>query len=515
MTLFGVTMPLDAAELVLADLFAEHAVLQREVSVPVWGWANAGEEVVVEFAGQSRSAKANASGAWRVEIGPLGASSEPRVLLVQSKTRNLQRKIGGVVVGEVWFASGQSNMQWGFSPSMQVLRNEVELNAALDSLVRQFTVKKQQAAEPLLRTGGSWHVCTRENLLKNGENGDSALAYFFARELRRALAVPVGVINASLGGMAIEAWTSDSAQRQVPELKTMLESREVMRLAFEREMEAYNTMLEVWKVATRQSEGGGTRAPPAPKRPVDPLRFITPARCFNGMVAQVIPYGIRGVIWYQGETNANSIEGGSLYRIQLPVLIADWRARWHCELPFAWVQLPNVNRGPGWMLVREAMLKSLAVPRTGMAVTIDIGEATNVHPKNKQEVARRLALWALGEVYGQKVAATCGPRPIAHAVRGAEIAICFKHTDGGLEASTGDSLRGFIVAAMDRRWRPASARIEGEKVIVSSTEVKEPVAVRYAWEPNPDGNLVNGAGLPASPFRTDDWPIAINGRDGA
>ena len=230
-----------------------------------------------------------------------------------------------------------------------------------------------------------------------------------------------------------------------------------------------------------------------------------PGGLFNGKIAPLIPYALGGVVWYQGEANTRG-GGGDDYSHQLPLLVTDWRSRWNDELPFAWVQLPNfVRPGEGWPRVREAMLKTLSLPRTGMAIAIDIGDPKNIHPKNKQEVGHRLALWALGDVYGRKVAATSGPLPAKHEVKGADVVVSFTHTNGGLAAKGGE-VKGFVIAGEDRAWKPATARIEGDKVIVSSAEVKVPVAVRYAWEDNPECNLANGAGLPASPFRTDDWP---------
>jgi sialate O-acetylesterase len=212
------------------------------------------------------------------------------------------------------------------------------------------------------------------------------------------------------------------------------------------------------------------------------------------------------VLWYQGEANTHPGKG-SFYQYQLPLLVTDWRKRWGEELPFAWVQLPNFNRpGEGWSLVREAMLKTLRLPKTGMAITVDIGEADNIHPKNKQEVGRRLSLWALGTVYDRKVPAISGPLPTGHETQGNKIIVAFKHIEGGLIAKDGD-LTGFLIAGGNKEWKPAQAVIDGDKVIVSSTEVAKPVAVRYAWASVAICNLFNGAGLPASPFRTDDWSV--------
>jgi len=213
---------------------------------------------------------------------------------------------------------------------------------------------------------------------------------------------------------------------------------------------------------------------------------------------------VKGMLWYQGEANSSDTRA-PLYVHQLSALVTDWRARWGEELPFAWVQLPNFTRpGEGWPLMRESMLKTLSLPKTGMAVTIDIGEAKDIHPKNKQEVGRRLSLWALGTVYGRKVAATSGPLPAGHEIKGAEVIVTLAHAEG-LKTRDGGPVKGFQLAGADKQWKPATARIEGAKLIVTSAEVAAPIALRYAWLDFPETNLVNSADLPASPFRTDDW----------
>jgi hypothetical protein len=274
----------------------------------------------------------------------------------------------------------------------------------------------------------------------------------------------------------------------------------------------YQKQLETWKENAAKRKAEGKPAGDQPEKPVNPREHKNyPANLFNGMIAPIIPYSIRGAIWYQGENNARG-EFAKLYETQLPLLIQDWRERWGAgNFPFAWVQLPNFQKirdgsGPGtdWAVMRESMLRSLAtVPNSGMAITIDVGDPTNIHPKNKQPVGHRLALWARATVYGENVPFS-GPLPAGNKIKGGEIAISFTHTDGGLMAKAGD-LKGFVIAGADHEWLPAQARVEGDQVIVSSPDVPSPVAVRYAWADNPECNLCNGAGLPASPFRTDTW----------
>jgi sialate O-acetylesterase len=333
----------------------------------------------------------------------------------------------------------------------------------------------------------------------------SATAYFFGRELHKTLGVPVGLINSSVGGTPIQSWISLQAQLQSPALKASAEAQ----LQAERDFDAngakaaYEVSLAKWKEDAEGAKAEGKEPPPAPHDPIaDRQKRGEGGGLFNGKIAPLIPYAIRGLIWYQGE--ANSGVRAPLYRDQLPVLIADWRARWGYDFPFIGVQLPNFGHGSNWPLLRETMLRTLKLKNTGMAIAIDIGETDNIHPKNKQEIGRRLALWALSEVYGQKVASFSGPLPDGQQIRGGEIVLSFTHADGGLVARGGE-LKEFLIAGADKKWVQANAKIEGEKVIVSSPEIPNPVAVRYAWSMNPEATLYNGAGLPASPFRTDDW----------
>jgi sialate O-acetylesterase len=452
---------LHAAELKLAALFSDHMVLQRDKPVPVWGWSDAGESIKVEFAGQKKNAIADASGKWQVKLDPLTASTESRALIIQSEKLDRKLQIADVLVGEVWLGSGQSNMAMRVSGALNYKNEQATANLPQ---IRTFNEASTTSVVVPADASGKWTVCSPDSV-----GTFSATLYFFGRELHRELNVPVGLINSSVGGTPIESWIA--AEVQNPESK---------------------------KPA---APTGKTAAKSEPKNIVGGL--------FNGKIAPLIPYALRGVLWYQGEANTHPGKR-SLYQHQLPLLITDWRKRWNEELPFAWVQLPNFNRpGEGWSLVREAMLKTLRLPKTGMAITVDIGEASNIHPKNKQEVGRRLSLWALGTVYDRKVPAISGPLPAGHEINNNKIIIAFDHTEGGLIAKDGD-LTGFLVAGEDKQWKPADAGIEGDKVVVSSTEVAKPVAVRYAWASVADCNLFNGAGLPASPFRTDAWPVDVS-----
>jgi sialate O-acetylesterase len=489
------------ADVRLAPLFSDHAVLQQGVAVPVWGWADPGEEVTVSVAGQVRKAKAGPDGAWRVTLDAL----RPGVTLTLTATGKNTLVIQDVLVGEVWLGSGQSNM------AMTVNRckdYEQEQAAAGLPQIRMFTVERVVGKTPQAECKGAWVICA-----SNTVGGFSATAYFFGRDLHRKLGVPVGLINSSWGGTPVEAWTSADALAAVPALKPVCDlwvARTANPWDEAKAMAGYEKQVAAWRVNVKKAKAENKPSPRAPKKPVDPrLDSHYPANLYNGMIAPLVPYAIKGAVWYQGESNANDLTA-ELYGTQLKALILDWRSRWGCELPFAWVQLPNFRSSDrNWPLVREGMFQTLSVPKTGMAITMDIGETADIHPKNKQEVGRRLAFWALGAVYGQKVASICGPLLASHTVKGGEVVCAFTHADGGLVAKGGE-LKGFVIAGADQSWKPAAARISGDAVVVSSPEVAAPVAVRYAWAADPACSLCNGAGLPASPFRTDTFAMPVS-----
>lgn len=423
------------ADVKLPAIISDHMVLQQGRPAPIWGWADPGEAISVTIAGQTKSARADATGKWSVQMKKLRPGG-PHTLTVKGKNEIV---VQDVLVGEVWLGSGQSNMA---QPAQEARDFETTKAQSDQHRIRMFKVESGGATNAQSNCVGTWKVCSPETIGRF-----SAVLYFFGLELHKSLNVPMGLINSSVGGTKIESWISPEAQQA--DLR----------------------------------DGG----------------------LFNGKIAPLIPYSIAGAIWYQGEANAKSPEQARLYRDQLPMLVKDWRTRWGYTFPFAWAQLPNfTGRAEGWCLVREGQLESLALPKSGMAITVDIGDAGNIHPKNKQETARRLSLWALGTVYGKKVPSISGPLPTTQSFRKDEVVLSFKHADCGLLAKDGD-LKGFTIAGSDRQWQPAQAKIKANKVIVWNPGVKNPVAVRYAWQDNPDCNLYNGAGLPASPFRTDDW----------
>ncbi len=480
----------------LASPFTSHMVLQREQPVPVWGTADAGERVTLSFAAQTKSVIADANGRWRIDLDPLAASAEGHELRVAGSQTAETLVLHDVLVGEVWLCSGQSNMVHTVSKSVYrwagVLNEEEEIAAAHYPLIRMFTGEAQKAYEPQTRIGGTWQVCSPETV-----PAFSAIGYFFARDLQRELNVPVGILALSYGASCAEAWVRRDALAAYPQLRPMLEK-------FDAEVAAFRALPKT------TTENGDVRsqdvnvAAPKTKTPKDPVQDQhNPTVMFNGMIAPVIPYAMRGVLWYQGESIVGGAEGVALYPLVQATLVQDWRALWERgDFPFYIVQLAGQDRPSNRPEVREAQATILNLPNTGMAVATDVGEERNVHPRNKQAVADRLARIALANTYGKPIEFS-GPRYTGMRVENGAIRLLFSHTTGGLHARDG-VLKWFEVAGADGKYVAAEAAIDGGTVIVRSAEVAEPVAARYAWVSFPDGgHLYNGAGLPAAQFRTD------------
>jgi len=490
-----------AAGFRLAAPISDHMVFQREKPVAVWGWADAGESVTVAFAGQSKTATADADGKWMLKLDALKASAESRTLVVSGKDGH-KLEVKDILVGEVWLGSGQSNMAMNVQSSNNFA---AEKTAANFPLIRHYQESSTHAEQPQAEGKGSWKTCTPDNV-----GGFSAVLYFFGREIHKEVGVPVGLVNTSVGGTPIESWVSAETQSSNPETKAIYDMQQKAYLAFDavKATALYEKQLAAWKIATAKAKAEKADLPRKPNDPIAMRKFKGgPAGLYNGKVANLAPYTLRGMLWYQGEGNAGN---PGIYEQQLSQLVTSWRTLWQDEVPFAWVQLPNYrdSDSESWPRIRESMMKVLALPKTGMAITLDIGDPKDIHPKNKQDVGKRLSFWALESVYGLKVAATSGPLPVGNKVEGSSVRVSLKHA-AGLKTRDGSAARGFRIAGADKVWKPASARIEGTEVVVSSPEVASPVAVRYAWAENPDCNLVNGADLPATSFRTDDWPAPV------
>ncbi len=480
------------ADVKLAALFSDHAVLQRGQPVPVWGTADAGEEVTVEFAGQKQTAQAGPDGKWKVTLQPL-KEAESLALTVKGKNT---LTINDVAVGEVWVNSGQSNMAFTLSRDAQGPESAA---ASEDKLLRMFTVPAKSSDQPETEVAGKWVAA---NPATSGSF--SAVGYYFARELRKALKVPVGMLSSSVGGTPAEAWTSGAALAARAILKAELDAAQAILVknhpaALERYQANEAKILENWKAAVEKAKAEGrTPLPRKPVVPEDPTKSKNrPSGLYNAMIAPLQPYGIRGAIWYQGESNSAR---APQYRTLFPTMIGDWRKVWgQGEFPFFFVQItPHNNMTPE---IREAqLLTTQTVPQTAMAVTTDFGHATDIHPTQKEPVGTRLALAARAKVYGEKIEFS-GPTFDSMQVESGQAVLKFKHA-AGLTAKNG-ALKGFTVAGADKKFVPAKAEIQGETVIVSAEGVTKPAAVRYGWANVPDVNLYNAAGLPASPFRTD------------
>jgi sialate O-acetylesterase len=636
----------------LAAVFSDNMVLQHSIKIPVWGWAEPGDKIAVEFCGQKKSTVTQKDGKWSAVLNPLKISSSPGILTVSSKSPDLQIK--NILIGEVWVCSGQSNMQWEVMNSRNSAQEIADANYPN---IRLFSVPRTADIKPKQDIAGSWCCCSPDTVA-----GFSAAAYFFGRELHRKTGIPVGLINTSWGGTIAEAWTSREAMAADPFFKKVLREYEneltnpddavsgilakqkewadkhdhkdtknegeakgwhkpdanvanwkemelptswqaaghaysgilwfrrevdipaswvgkdltlaigptdksdvtyfngvkVGSITMEQRPDAWSTprvytvpgnivkagrnvvsvrvysniyaggfigtpnqMLLVpltgkdktpiplsgkWKYEIEANFGLVPNPPPPPRGQGNPN---SPYMLFNNMLKPILPYGIRGAIWYQGESNADKAKQ---YRKLFPLMIQSWRKAWkQQDFPFYFVQLANYQGIPNqpaestWGELREAQTMTLALPNTGMAVTIDIGEAKDIHPRNKQDVGLRLALPALAKLHGFKNLVYSGPLYKAMKIEKNLIRISFEHVCGGLVAH-GKKLEGFSIAGKDRKFVWADAEIEGDTVVVSNPQVSKPAAVRYAWSENSSCNLFNSSDLPASPFRTDNWP---------
>jgi sialate O-acetylesterase len=501
------------AEPILPHVFSDGMVLQREREAAIWGKATAGEEVTVTFKGATKIAKADADGKWRTAIATGPADAAGAVLAVASGGKTLQ--VRDVLVGEVWFASGQSNMVFTMerAPAYASIVKTTDLPG-----LRFFNAASVTAVEPQDDIAGNWTKASPET---NG--GQSAVAFFFARKLHLDLSVPVGVIKSAWGGKPVETFTSRQALETLPATKALVDALlaqdktydpAAAHAAYEKRLEQWEVAAKAWKEKPAAQRGRLARKPVPPKRPLDTEG--QPGVLYNSMIHPFVGYTMRGAIWYQGEANAKP--GAVPYDQSLPLLIRDWRARWGEDFSFHFVQLANFrapSTAPGtpdpWALLQDRMRRILTTtPKTGMAVINDTGEVADIHPKNKKDPGERLALWALAKDYGKPLAVWSGPLYRDAEIRDGTIRIRFDQVGSGLKSRDGGPLKRFEIAGADQVWQWAEAKLDGsDAVLVRAAGIPAPVAVRYAWASNPEGaNLVNSEGLPASVFRTDDWKDA-------
>lgn len=497
------------AELSLPHFFSDHMVLQRERAVAVWGKASPKAEVKIEFKGKTVSATADDKGQWRASIETGTADAKGAVLTVKAGGDSVT--INDVLVGEVWLASGQSNMYY----TMNRTPAYAELMAKADyPALRMFNAPLVTAVEPQDDIAGTWTLCSPQSVPDY-----SAVAFFFALKLHQELGIPVGVLKTAWGGKPVETFTSREALNTLPGTKAMVDKLMAEASSYDpaKAQTAYEAGLKKWQETMAAAKGKSAeerkRLPKKPAAPKPPLETEgKPGVLFNAMINPFVGYTMRGAIWYQGEGNAKA--GAVPYDQTLPLMIRDWRKRWGDELSFYFVQLANFHApstAPGtpdpWALLQDRMRHILvSTPKTGMAIINDVGEANDIHPKDKKSPGERLARWALAKDYGRDLIYS-GPLFKSSLMQDGAVRVTFDQAGAGLKARDGTALKRFEIAGADRVWHWADAKIDGtDSVIVSSAEVKQPVAVRYAWAANPEGaNLVNSDGLPASIFRTDDW----------
>jgi len=554
-------------------IFGDHMVLQRGIPVPVWGWADPNEKVTVTAGETSATATTGTDGKWRVALDKLTASDKPISVAVAGKNTVT---ISDVLVGDVWVCSGQSNMEFNLGGRLLMLSASesaakgipdawtaslaspwfggahdaaTEVPKADHPTLRLFIVKRKIAYDPQEDCTGAWVACTPATAARF-----SAVGYFFGRDILDQEHVPVGMIGSYWGGTAAESWTSLDGLKSEPSLAQQVKNTENTKAhiaeyqqtflnellpawqkdhdAWEQEVnKPYQEVLATWRADAAKAKAAGaspspspTPARPEPRKPISPYENAgVPTVLTNGMIAPIVPYAIKGAIWYQGEANAGHAKQ---YETVFPTLIRDWRTRWgEGDFPFIWVQLANfMERTPdptqtsdGWPGLRDAQTKTLSLPNTGQAVIIDIGADRDIHPKDKSDVGQRLALAARHVAYGEDLVYS-GPTYDSIQVEGAAARVKFKNVGTGLIIGAAPStvagapaepaaaeLKGFSIAGEDQVFYWAKASIDGDGVVVSCPEVKEPKAVRYGWANNPEVNLYNKEGLPACPFRTDDW----------
>lgn len=490
---FAAFLPHCRAEVSLHPLFTSHAVLQRERPVPVWGTAAPGEKVTVTLAGKSVSTTA-ADGKWRVDLPAMPAGG-PHVLKVEGSNTI---KLEDVLIGEVWLCSGQSNMAF----RLERASNAAEaIAASANENLRLFIVPTNTQDEPQSTTAcGPWTVSGPATA-----GSFSAVAYFFGRDLQKALGVPVGLINSSVGGTPVEAWSSKEALASTGPGRKVLAALAAAHAADPRSSEEiYRAAMAAWKIKSAEAKAAGQPKPEMPKRPIQ-----RPTNLYNAMIAPLVPCAIRGAIWYQGEANGARPED---YRQLLPAMIEGWRKDFGQQFPFLLVQLPAFDAtrlGVNWAWMRESMAQiARTTPSTAMAVAIDAGTKDDIHPTNKEPVGARLALAARSLAYGEKIQSR-GPEFKAARFADGKAVVSFDFVGKGLLSKGEGPMGGFSLAGEDQQFYPATAVIVGETVEVSSPQVPSPKAARYAWDNWMETPLFNADGLPAAPFRSDSWPGSV------
>lgn len=491
------------AELKLPSIIGDHMVFQQNQTNPIWGWDTPGTKVTVTFSGQIKSAEAGADGKWSVKLDPLPANDKPEVMTISGSEK---KEVQDVLVGEVWMCSGQSNMGFTLYGDWNG-----DLEAVASKLPNLRLIRVPQVGSQALQKDfkGQWRASSAETA-----SGFSAVGFFFGRYLHQILGVPVGLIDNAWGGSAAEAWVRRESLERDPRFKLLMENttKREAYLASDKAKADLKNQTERWKKSAERAKAEGKAAP---RRPQSADQWLTgnarPGNIFGGVVYPTLGYGIKGVIWYQGESNAGrAYEYAELF----PFMIEQWRKEWNQgDFPFYWVQLADYRAEkpePGdsdWAELRESQTKTMKLPNTGQAVIIDLGEGKDIHPKNKRDVAARLVRWALAKDYGIKIPYR-SPEFKSMEIQGDKALLTFDCFGSSLRTFDVEEAKGFAVCGEDKVWHWAKGVVRGaDKVEVFSADVSKPVAVRYAWADNPVCNLYSKEGLPVNPFRTDDFEM--------
>ncbi|MBN8418062.1 MAG: sialate O-acetylesterase [Verrucomicrobia bacterium] len=501
------------AELKLPAIIGDNMVLQQKQANPLWGWDAPGTEVTVKFAGQTKTAKADEKGKWTVKLDAVPANAKPATITIKgSSTKELKN----VLVGEVWICSGQSNMGFNLSSTWDA---DLDIAQAKDAQLRLISVPQVGTQEIQDDFKGQWEECTPTAAAQF-----TAVGYHFGRVLREMLGVPVGLIDNAWGGSACEAWVKRDVLEKDPRFASIIarwkqtESTFTPEM-FEKQQADHKAKVASWGKARAEAIKAGkmftVQAPRAPQNPLTGQH--RPGNLYAGVLHPTIGYGIKGVIWYQGESNAGRAKE---YRDLFPFMIEHWRKEWNQgDFPFYWVQLADFKPyqtepvESDWAELREAQTLTMSkLPHTGQCVITDLGEANDIHPKNKRDVAERLARWALVKDYGEKLVYR-SPELKDAKFDGGKALLTFDYAPAGLRTVDTDEVKGFAICGDDKKWVWAKASIIGgpkkgtNQIEVSAPGVAKPVAVRYAWADNPVCNVYSAEGLPVTPFRTDDFPM--------
>lgn len=481
----------------LPAIFGDHVVLQRDMKIPVWGWADPGEKISVRLGGgMPLEAAADEKGAWRVELPAMPAGGPHELTVTGTNVVTVR----DVLIGEVWLCSGQSNMEWVVQNSLDPQK---EAAAANLPAIRHIKVPLVPAATPQPDFRSSWQVCSPQTV-----GGFTAAGFFMARRLHEDLGVPIGLINASWGGTRIEPWTPAegfSGLEKLRDIEQLVQRKQPGHPQYQERLKQHLAEVDAWSKGARAALEAQQSVAPSPGFPAE-LKPLTshdePTTLYNAMVHPYVGFAIRGAIWYQGESN--HAEGG-LYTEKMKALVGGWRKAWkQGDFPFYYVQIAPFQYGQENPLVLSTFWKAqqavLEIPNTGMAGTGDIAELHDIHPKNKQEVGRRLALLALKQTYGRKEVVASGPVFKSLKAQGGKLRVTFDHAEGGLKSRDGQPLNWFEILGDETGFVKADAVIDGADVVLSSPAVAQPMAVRFGWHKVAEPNLANGAGLPAYPF---------------